>query len=351
MIIYSMSRVIFLVTTFKLNNIRAGGSIPEIGLSQLLDKYIFGALLGLLVLLIIYGLYISAYIKRYYYDSTDFITIKKGVFTPTEIHVQYKKIQDVYVDQDLLDRFFGIYDVHIASATYTSGIEAHIDGVDTQTAEALKNYILAKIQNGTDAVSAGINNSATRELVKPVDINFSEEISSNTFPIDDRWYMQVVFSGIISSIILTILIVFVIFGTVFLHYFSLITNFIVCFILFAVLLAWQIIYSAAWKGKFYFAFQPQFIMQKTGVITSQEIHLPYKSIQDVIINQSFFEKVFGLCTVTIQNAVNASMVNGKGGVSSGSSGMVLVGQPLEKGQRLVEELNKVLALKNDLMGL
>ena len=58
---------------------------------------------------------------------------------PAQIHVQYGKIQDVYVDQDLLDRILGIYDVHISSATYSSGIEAHIDGVDKVGAEGLKN--------------------------------------------------------------------------------------------------------------------------------------------------------------------------------------------------------------------
>src|SRR6185503_6801296 len=66
-----------------------------------------------------------AYIQRYYYSAdADFLTIKKGVIMPAEIHVQYRKIQDVYVDQDLTDRIFGIYDVHVASATATSAMEA-----------------------------------------------------------------------------------------------------------------------------------------------------------------------------------------------------------------------------------
>lgn len=82
-----------------------------------------------------YGFYVRAYIRRYFYDGNEnFLTIRKGVFAPTEIHVQYQKIQDVYVDQDILDRIMGLYDVHIASATVTSGIEAHIDGVEEAAA-------------------------------------------------------------------------------------------------------------------------------------------------------------------------------------------------------------------------
>ena len=63
------------------------------------------AVLIFLVVIFLYALYFNAYIRRYYYSTdSDFITIKKGVFTPTEIHVQYQKIQDVYVDQDKIGR-------------------------------------------------------------------------------------------------------------------------------------------------------------------------------------------------------------------------------------------------------
>ena len=101
------------------------------------------------VVCVIYGIYVSAYIKRYYYDATDsYVTIKKGVFAPAEIHVQYAKIQDVYVDQDILDKIMGLYDVHLASATIASGIEAHVDGVDKNGADGLKNLLLQKLQGG-----------------------------------------------------------------------------------------------------------------------------------------------------------------------------------------------------------
>lgn len=83
------------------------------------------------------------YFAVYFYDLTDdFITIKKGPITPKEINVPYERIQDVYVDQDLFDRIFGIYDVHISSATFMSGAEAHIDGVEKESAQELRNLIL-----------------------------------------------------------------------------------------------------------------------------------------------------------------------------------------------------------------
>jgi putative membrane protein len=138
--------------------------------------------------------YIKTYIHRYYYDCNDqFVTIKKGVFAPTEIHVQYQKIQDVYVDQDLLDRFMGIYDVHIASATVTSGIEAHIDGVDQPVAESIKNFMLAKIQGG-NIPAAGLQNPQGPQTPLPPQaprpaprFESAQNISSRTYPISGAW--------------------------------------------------------------------------------------------------------------------------------------------------------------------
>lgn len=86
------------------------------------------------------------YFRVYFYDLTDsFVIIRKRVFTPREITIPYERIQDVYVDQDLLDRIFGLYDVHLSSATISSGMEAHIDGVEKAAAEGLRNLILEKV--------------------------------------------------------------------------------------------------------------------------------------------------------------------------------------------------------------
>jgi membrane protein YdbS with pleckstrin-like domain len=86
------------------------------------------------------------YFQVYFYDVTDnFIVIRKRVFTPREITIPYERIQDVYVDQDLLDRIFGLYDVHLSSATISSGMEAHIDGVEKAAAGGLRKIILEKV--------------------------------------------------------------------------------------------------------------------------------------------------------------------------------------------------------------
>lgn len=107
----------------------------------------FGLLALLFVILILTYLYQRWYFAVYFYDLTpDFIQIKKGPITPREITLPYERIQDVYVDQDILDRIFGLYDVHLSSATASSGMAAHIDGVDKQAAEGLRAILLQTVK-------------------------------------------------------------------------------------------------------------------------------------------------------------------------------------------------------------
>lgn len=108
-------------------------------------------LVGLVVLLLISILYNYIYqiyyFKFYYYDLTDnFTVIRKGVWGKKEITTAYSKVQDVYMDQDIFDRIFSLYDVHLSTATMTSGMEAHIDGLGKAAAEGLKNALLTKVQ-------------------------------------------------------------------------------------------------------------------------------------------------------------------------------------------------------------
>lgn len=110
-------------------------------------KVIGIVLVGAILLFFLVYLYELWYMKSYQYDLTeDYVIIKKGPIAPQEITIPYDRIQDVYLDQDLLDRLFGLYDVHISTATVTSGVRAHIDGVDRKAALGLREIILKKIK-------------------------------------------------------------------------------------------------------------------------------------------------------------------------------------------------------------
>lgn len=92
-------------------------------------------------------LYERAYYRSYYYNIADnHLIIKKGVFGIHEVTIPLERIQDVYIDQDPLDYLFGLYDVHFSSATAMSGQQAHIDGVERDVAQNLRQHVLALLK-------------------------------------------------------------------------------------------------------------------------------------------------------------------------------------------------------------
>jgi membrane protein YdbS with pleckstrin-like domain len=70
----------------------------------------------------------------------------KGVISRNRISIRYEKIQNIFVDQDFLDRIFKLYDVHIATADVQSATVAHIDGVSKENADRLKSILDEKIK-------------------------------------------------------------------------------------------------------------------------------------------------------------------------------------------------------------
>lgn len=110
------------------------------------------ALIGIFILFIILKYtYEVFYIKYYFYDLVGKnLIIRKGVFSRKEITLPINRLQDVYVDQDILDRIFGLYDVHVSSATTISGNLSHIDGVNKENAQAIKNLILSAVHKERD---------------------------------------------------------------------------------------------------------------------------------------------------------------------------------------------------------
>lgn len=94
--------------------------------------------------------YESIYYKKYHYDLTpDYLLIKKGVFTYGETTIPYGRVQDVYLDRDILDKFFGLYDLHVSTASGQSSVTAHIDGLSKEGAEAIKKELLKKASSSS----------------------------------------------------------------------------------------------------------------------------------------------------------------------------------------------------------
>ena len=101
--------------------------------------------------------YEQLYYKTYYYDLLpDMLIIRKGVWMPREIRIPYSKIQNVYVDRNLFDVIYGLYDVHLATADTSSQFYAHIDGVNEKNAATLRELILKKTKEASTTTNSGV---------------------------------------------------------------------------------------------------------------------------------------------------------------------------------------------------
>ena len=109
--------------------------------------FFIGVLVLFLTLAVWQWVYENKYFEAYFYDARDdVLVIRKGWITPRETNLPYEKLQDVYVDQDIYDRFFKLWDAHVSTATMMSGVEAHIDGVNAENAETIRKLLLTKIK-------------------------------------------------------------------------------------------------------------------------------------------------------------------------------------------------------------
>jgi uncharacterized membrane protein YdbT with pleckstrin-like domain len=117
-------------------------------------------LIFILLAVIVFGLSVlwqSLYYKYYFYNLThDEVIIKKGVISRIEISLPYEKIQNVYVDQDFLDRMFGLYDVHLETAGGASGVVAHIDGVNAQNSKVLRDMLMSSLKKHSKKKYGGL---------------------------------------------------------------------------------------------------------------------------------------------------------------------------------------------------
>jgi len=110
-----------------------------------------GRLLGIW-LFVLFGfmfwkmIYEYIYYRMYFYDMDEQnVVVRKGVVSKHEVTLPFNRITDVYVDQDVVDVFLGLYDVHISTPTQKSGEVAHIDGVNRSGAAELRRLILDQI--------------------------------------------------------------------------------------------------------------------------------------------------------------------------------------------------------------
>ncbi|MDO8647797.1 MAG: PH domain-containing protein [Candidatus Diapherotrites archaeon] len=117
-------------------------------LQQYLQLVTAIALAGMAIIIPLTIIFNYFYWKSYYYNfSSDAIIIRKGVFGVNEIVLPFERIQNVFVDQDFIDCALGLYDVHFSTVAWQSSFLCHIDGLNKENAEKIRDLIKNSIAN------------------------------------------------------------------------------------------------------------------------------------------------------------------------------------------------------------
>ena len=118
---------------------------PEPALWKL---YLIRALLsgpGLVIALPV--LWFRYYTLRYRFDSEG-IHMKVGILFRREVNVTYARIQDIHLSSGLIQRWLGLADVQIQTASGTAGAELTIEGF--HNSEAIRDFLYMRMRGARD---------------------------------------------------------------------------------------------------------------------------------------------------------------------------------------------------------
>jgi len=130
---------------------------------SLLKLYFLRSILALpLFPLVFPPLFFRYHTLRYHFDEEG-IGMRWGILFRREINLTYSRIQDIHVHAGLLQRWFGLADLKIQTASGSASAEMVIEGLPEY--EALRDYLYTKMRgykhSGTPAAGAQPAGSAT----------------------------------------------------------------------------------------------------------------------------------------------------------------------------------------------
>lgn len=101
------------------------------------------------------------YITLEYKFDADGVSMRWGILFRREVHLTYRRIQDIHLTRNLIQRWMGLATVAIQTASGSSGPEMSIEGIPQ--AEALRDFLYSKMRG-----ARGLNDTAgTAEAPSP----------------------------------------------------------------------------------------------------------------------------------------------------------------------------------------
>ena len=120
---------------------------------QLLTYYILVSLIALPVIWIVLPISWFRYITLRYTFDEEGISMRWGIIFHREVVLTYRRIQDIHVTRDLLQRWLGLATVSVQTASGSATPEMRLEGI--LEAEALRDYLYLKMRGSRQEQAPG----------------------------------------------------------------------------------------------------------------------------------------------------------------------------------------------------
>lgn len=130
-------------------------------------------------------------------------------------------------------------------------------------------------------------------------------ITDNEYPVEATWILKIPVNFLITTVFISIFLAFILVPIGFLSSEGGIISLVVLGIIIATMVGigfLSVIAAALSRENFHYSVEEDFMIFHQGVLTKQQKNLPYGVIQDVILSQDIVDKMFGLASLTIENA-------------------------------------------------
>ena len=87
---------------------------------------------------------------RYYFDESG-VSMSWGWLFQKQVYLTYRRIQDIHVTRDILQRWLGLASVELQTAAGSSSAEMTIEGI--LNPEPLRDYLYARMRGASDPVA------------------------------------------------------------------------------------------------------------------------------------------------------------------------------------------------------
>jgi uncharacterized membrane protein YdbT with pleckstrin-like domain len=114
----------------------------------LLTYYIIVAVLTLVGFPFVFlPLYFKYHTLKYAFDDKG-VSMSWGILFHRQIYLTYRRIQDIHVSRNFIQRWFGLASVAVQTASGSAGAEMSIEGI--RNPEALRDYLYSQMRGAKD---------------------------------------------------------------------------------------------------------------------------------------------------------------------------------------------------------